>query len=328
MSSSQPHLPSALVHGLSLTLDRTDLDELGPKYEGKVRDNYLRPDGTRVLVTTDRISAFDRVLGTLPFKGQVLNTLAAFWFEKTKHVAPNHVIAVPDPNVTIAHECTPLPAEFVVRAYLTGVTSTSIWTHYSNGARVFAGHAIPDGLVKNDALPKPILTPSTKAAHGGHDVTVSKDELLATSGITPEDFEAAEGIALSLFRFGQELARSRGFILVDTKYELGKTKDGRIVVIDEMHTPDSSRYWFAGTYEERRRDGHEPDSFDKEYVRRWLASTGYRGEGTPPVLPDEIRVEAARRYIEACEMIMGAPFEPNVEEPMARIRKNLAAFGR
>lgn len=317
-----------LRRGLALTLDATHLEGppprgLGAKYEGKVRDNYLPGDGRRVLVTTDRISAFDRVLGTLPFKGQVLNTLAAWWFDATKDVAPNHVLSVPDPSVTIGLDCVPLEVELVVRSYLTGVTSTSIWTHYESGARVFCGHRLPEGLRKNDPLPAPILTPSTKAEKGGHDVSVSRDELLAMGRVRPEHFDRAAELALALFRRGQELCAARGLILVDTKYEMGLAPDGRIVVIDEMHTPDSSRYWLRASYEERRARDEEPESFDKEYVRRWLAAQGWKGDGPMPPIPDEVRVEASRRYVEACETIMGRAFVPDLEDPDARIRRNL-----
>jgi phosphoribosylaminoimidazole-succinocarboxamide synthase len=317
-----------LRRGLALTLDATHLEGppprgLGAKYEGKVRDNYLPGDGRRFLVTTDRISAFDRVLGTLPFKGQVLNTLAAWWFEQTRDVAPNHVLSVPDPHVTIGVDCRPLEVELVVRSYLTGVTSTSIWTHYQKGARVFCGHALPDGLQKNDPLPAPILTPSTKAEKGGHDVSVSREELLALGRVSEHDFDQASALALALFRRGQELTAARGLILVDTKYEMGVAPDGRIVVIDEIHTPDSSRYWLASSYAERHARGEEPESFDKEYVRRWLAAEGFTGEGPVPPIPDEVRVEASRRYIEACETIMGRAFVPDLEDPEVRIRRNL-----
>lgn len=320
--------PSADVfrEGLRRTLDRTDLIHLWPggtKYEGKVRDCYLPGDGTRVLVTTDRISAFDRVLGTLPYKGQILNRVASFWFDATKDIAPNHVISVPDPNVTIGIDCVPLPVELVMRSYLTGVTSTSIWTHYAEGRRTFAGHALPEGLKKNEPLPRPILTPSTKAEKGGHDVTVSKDELLAMGQISPADFEVAAAIAERLFARGREIAKERGLILVDTKYEMGKREDGTIVVIDEIHTPDSSRYWKAATYEARMARGEEPESFDKEYVRRWLAGTGFTGDGPIPAIPDEIKIEASRRYAEAAEAIVGEPFVPETSEPLARIERNL-----
>ena len=308
---------------LPFALARTSLETLGTKYEGKVRDNYTTADGRRILVTTDRISAFDRVIGTLPLKGQILNRLAAFWFERTRDLAPNHMISVPDPNVLIARECVPLPVEFVMRAYLTGVTSTSIWTHYEAGARVFCGHKLPDGLRKNDKLPSPILTPSTKAAKGGHDVSASREEILASGVIHERDFDAAAEIAHALFARGQADCAARGLILADTKYELGKDVNVDIQVIDEMHTPDSSRFWFEASYQERLSNGQEPESFDKEYVRRWLAAQGFKGEGPIPVIPDEIRIEASARYAEAFERITGQSFEPNLEEPAERIGRNL-----
>jgi phosphoribosylaminoimidazole-succinocarboxamide synthase len=313
----------ALRAALRTTLEVTHLDALGRKYEGKVRDNYTTADGRRYIVTTDRISAFDRVLGTLPLKGQVLNLLAAHWFEATKDIAPNHVISVPDPNVVEAVECTPLPVEMVMRAYVTGVTSTSIWTAYERGERVFCGHRLPDGLRKNEKLPAPILTPSTKAEKGGHDVSASRGEIIASGVVSARDFDAAAEIASALFAFGQKRCAERGLILVDTKYEMGKTKDGRVVVIDEIHTPDSSRFWFAGTYAERLSRGEEPESFDKEYVRRWLAATGFRGDGPIPPIPDDVRVEAARRYIEAYETITGTSFVPDLEDPAVRIPRRL-----
>ncbi len=230
-----------LREGLALTLEHTDLSGLGTKIEGKVRDSYLPGDGRRILVTTDRISAFDRVLGTLPFKGQVLNQLSAWWFRETADVAPNHLREVPDPSVTVAVECEPLPVEWVMRAYLTGVTSTSVWTHYSRGEREFCGHRLPDGLKKNEPLPAPILTPSTKAEKGGHDESVSRAALLSRGVIDEETFERAAAMVAALFARGREVCAKRGLILVDTKYELGRAADGSIVVIDEIHTPDSSR---------------------------------------------------------------------------------------
>lgn len=311
-----------LERGLKLTLEATDFPELGRKYEGKVRDNYSK-DGRRTLIVTDRISAFDRVLGTLPFKGQVLNQLAAWWFEQTASIAPNHVLEVPDPNVMVALECEPLPVEMVMRAYLTGVTSTSIWTHYERGERVFCGHRLPDGLRKHQRLDEPILTPSTKAAKGDHDVSASREEILAAGKISARDFDAAAELARALFAFGQEVCARRGLILVDTKYEFGKTPDGEVVVIDEIHTPDSSRFWYADSYAERFAAGEDPVSMDKEYVRRWLKEVGYGGDGPAPPLPDDVRVEASRRYIEACDRIRGSEFIPDLEPPHERIRKNL-----
>ena len=318
-SVGEQTLRAALAH----PLQRTDFTSLGKRYEGKVRDNYTAPDGKRYIVVTDRISAFDRILGTLPLKGQVLNHVAAWWFRQTASVAPNHLLTVPDPNVMVVRECTPLPVEMVVRAYLTGTTSTSIWVHYERGERSFCGHALPDGLKKHQALPKPILTPSTKGAHGEHDVSASRERILELSGMPAEDFDRAAAIAMALFAEGQRVCAERGLILVDTKYELGKTPEGEIVVIDEIHTPDSSRFWFAKTYQERFDAGGDPESFDKEYVRRFLAKQGFMGDGPIPPIPDDVKVEATRRYIEAIETITGEPFEPNLEEPIARMQQNL-----
>ncbi len=313
-----------LRQGLDLVLKGTHFD-IGERYEGKVRDNYSI-DGKRILVVTDRISAFDRVLGTLPFKGQVLNQLAAWWFEETKSIAPNHVIAVPDPNALVAEECTPLPVEFVMRSYLTGVTSTSIYSHYAKGERSFCGHRLPDGLKKHQRLDAPLLTPSTKAPKGGHDISVSREDLLSAGTITAADFDAAAEIAQALFAHGQRVCAERGLILVDTKYELGKTRDGRIVVIDEIHTPDSSRYWYAESYQGRFEAGEDPESFDKEHVRRWLKAEGYTGDGPSPTLPDDLRIEASRRYIQACDQIRGEAFVPNLEAPLPRLEANLSAY--
>ncbi|MFK7999368.1 MAG: phosphoribosylaminoimidazolesuccinocarboxamide synthase [Polyangiales bacterium] len=315
---------AVLQAALDSTLEETHFEEFGFRYEGKVRDSYTR-GGERTLIVTDRISAFDRVLGTLPFKGQVLNSLAAWWFEETKTLVPNHCLDVPDPNVMVGIECTPLPVEMVMRAHLTGVTSTSIWHHYENGGRLFCGHALPDGLQKHQALEAPILTPSTKAAKGDHDISVSRDELLAMGQISQRDFDEAAEYARMLFDHGRRVAESRGLMLVDTKYEFGKTPDGRIVVIDEIHTPDSSRYWEADSFEARMSAGEDPQSLDKEYVRRWLKDVGYGGDGPPPAIATDVRVEASRRYIEACERVSGAAFVPNTEAPIPRIRTNLNA---
>lgn len=318
-----PVADSVIRAALSRTLEHTSLDALGTKYEGKVRDNYSTADGRRFIVVTDRISTFDRVVGTLPLKGQILNQLAAWWFAKTAHVTKNHVLRVPDPNALEAVECTPLPVEMVVRAYVTGVTSTSIWTHYAAGKREFCGNRLPDGLKKNQKLEGPILTPSTKAEKGDHDVSVSRAEILAMGRLSPADFDHAADAALRLFDFGAKLCREHGLILVDTKYEFGRTPQGEIVVIDEVHTPDSSRFWFADSYEERFGKAQEPESFDKEYVRRWLAERGFKGDGPIPTIPDEVRVEATRRYLTAYERITGEAFVPNLDEPEARLRKNL-----
>lgn len=311
-----------LRRALLQPLRGTSFSGLGEYYEGKVRDNYTKGD-ERLIVVTDRISAFDRVLGTVPLKGQILNGMAAFWFDKTKNLVANHMVDSPDPNVMRVRQCTPLSVEIIVRAYITGVTSTSIWTHYAQGKREFCGHRLPDGLRKNQKLPQAIVTPSTKAAHGDHDVSVSRAELLEMGHVSAADFDAASAMAMKLFGFGQQWASDRGLILVDTKYEFGRSADGQLMVIDEIHTPDSSRYWFSNTYEEKFSKGLDPESFDKEYVRRYLAEQGFKGDGPIPSVPDDVWITAAERYIEAFERITGAPFVPNLEDPLPRIRRNL-----
>jgi len=305
------------------TLERTDFPTLGVRHVGKVRDSYVR-GGRRTIVASDRVSAFDVVLGTIPFKGQVLNQLAGFWFERTAAIAPNHVLEIPDSNVTVAQECQLIPVEFVVRGYLTGVSNTSIWTAYKRGDREYCGHPLPDGLRRHERLPEPLLTPTTKAEQGSHDEPVSKDGAIAEGLIAGERFEAAEALALALFAEGQRWAEKQGLILVDTKYEMGLAPDGTLTLIDEVHTPDSSRYWYLDSYARAMSAGTDPKALDKEYVRRWLAERGYRGEGTPPPLPDAVRCEAAQRYIETFERITGGDFVPDTEEPLVRIRRHLA----
>lgn len=324
-------LDTALRQQLRATLATTPWQSIGgrrlERYDGKVRDCFIdRERGERIIVVTDRLSAFDAVVGTIPSKGQVLNQLAQFWFEATRHIAPNHMLRVPDPNVMVARECEPLPVELVMRAYLTGVTSTSIWRAYERGDRTFCGHRLPDGMRKNQRLPASILTPSTKAAKGDHDVSVSREELLAMGRIAPEVFDRAAALAAALFAEGQRHALTRGLILADTKYEMGIAKDGTLTVIDEIHTPDSSRYWYADDYEARLERGEEPRSLDKEYVRRWLANEAkWTGDGPPPELPDDIRLEAARRYIASYELVTGRSFVPETREPIARIAAALEA---
>jgi phosphoribosylaminoimidazole-succinocarboxamide synthase len=331
--TSDPHALDAVLRAqLARTLDATPFHALGgralERYDGKVRDCLIdRTHGERVIIVTDRLSAFDAVVGTIPFKGQVLNQLAQFWFEHTAAIAPNHMLRVPDPNVMIVRECEALPVEFVMRAYLTGVTSTSIWKAYEAGARMYAGHRLPEGMRKNQPLPEPLLTPSTKAAKGDHDITVSRDELIATGRITGELFDRAAAVAAALFAAGQRHAAARGLILADTKYEIGvdRSRD-ELVVIDEIHTPDSSRYWHADDYEARLARGEEPRSLDKEYVRRWLAGEAHwSGDGPPPVMPDDVRVEAARRYIASYEIVTGQTFVPDPRDPVPRIAAALGA---
>ncbi|MFA6305234.1 MAG: phosphoribosylaminoimidazolesuccinocarboxamide synthase [Candidatus Gracilibacteria bacterium] len=314
-----------LLAQIPFCLNATDFPTLGAKYEGKVRDNYTK-DGKRFIIVTDRLSAFDRVITLIPFKGQVLNQMAKFWFEQTKDIIGNHVIEFPDPNVVVGVECKALPVELVVRGYLTGVTSTSVWTHYKNGSREFCGNKLPDGMKRDQKFDKPILTPSTKAEHGSHDESVSREDILARGIITPEQFDFIADAAMKLYARGVEIAAKQGIILVDTKYEFGLTPEGKIVLIDEMHTPDSSRFWFADEYEKRFAEGQDQKKIDKEYLREWLDERGFRGEGEIPVVPDEIRVETARRYIEAYELITGQTFTAEVGDTSERLKANLAKY--
>lgn len=306
------------------TLDELgpEFDRLGRRYSGKVRENFTAA-GERTIVVTDRISAFDVVLGTIPFKGQVLNAVATHWFERTASLFPNHLLRVPDPQAVVAIECEPIPVELVVRGYLTGVSSTSIWRAYERGERVFCGHRLPEGLRKHERLPQALLTPSTKAKKGDHDESVSKDELFRRGLIAPALFEELEQRALQLFAFGQAEAAARGLILADTKYEIGRAPDGRIVLIDEIHTPDSSRYWYTQGYEAALSRSEDPRSLDKEFVRRWLVAQGFTGEGAPPPLPDALRIDAAQRYLEIAEVLLGRPLQPDLRPPLARLAANL-----
>lgn len=312
---------------LPLALDGIDLPFLGKRTRGKVRDLYRFQDdrcGDRlILITTDRLSAFDRILGLVPYKGQVLTQLSAWWFAQTQDIIPNHLIALPDPNVTIARVCEPLPVEVVVRGYITGVTSTALWNQYSQGARTIYGIDFPDGLRKNDPLPEPIITPTTKARDGGHDERITSAEVVEKGLVAADIWEQVSRAALALFRRGQELAQRGGLILVDTKYEFGLAPDGSVMLIDEIHTPDSSRFWIADTYEERIAAGQEPDNFDKEFIRLYYAARGYRGEGEPFPLPPELALQAALRYIRTYEWLTGASFEPAAYPAAPRIEANL-----
>ena len=304
------------------TLDRTDFSGLGTKFEGKVRDSYVQDD-RRTIVVSDRVSAFDVVLGTIPLKGQILNQMAAFWFHKLGDLAPNHLIDVPDPAVSIVRECQLLPVEFVFRGYLTGSTSTSIWTAYERGDRHYCGHTLPEGLRRHERLPEPLLTPTTKAEMGAHDEATSREEIIANGSMSEALYDSAEELTRSLFEAGSHFAKERGLILVDTKYELGLDEDGGLVVIDEIHTPDSSRYWYSDSYDAAMSKGESPDAIDKEYVRLWLGEQGYKGEGTPPELTNEVRCEATRRYVRAYELVSGLSFVPDLSDPIPRIRTNL-----
>ncbi len=314
---SMEEIMQAIPHALS----HVDVPELGPRIEGKVRDIYVI-DGKRVLITTDRVSAFDRMLGFIPFKGQVLNQLSTWWFKQMRDIVPNHVISVPDPNVTIAREAEPLPVEVIVRGYITGVTSTSLWTLYSQGMKRPYGLDLPPGLHKNDPLPEPVITPTTKTAGGAHDEWLTSAEVVERGLVPAELWKEVQRAALALFKRGQEVARRSGFILVDTKYEFGLI-NGRLALIDEVHTPDSSRYWVAKDYEAVQDTNQEPDNFDKEFLRRWFVRRGYRGEGEPPKIPSEFVAQVAQRYITVYERLTGEMFVPG-EQPVAkRIRTAL-----
>ena len=305
------------------TLNETNFPGLGERHQGKVRESYIQKD-RRVIITTDRVSAFDCIIGTIPFKGQVLNQLAAFWFEKTKDIVANHIISIPDPNVMVVHECEQLPLEFIVRGYITGVTKTSAWYNYEKGVRYFCGNTLPEGLKKDEKFARPILTPTTK--HEKHDRPISREEAIQEGLIDAATFDAAGAICLKLFEAGVMHAASQGLILVDTKYEIGRL-NGQLVASDEIHTPDSSRYWFADTYEELFKAGKDQRKIDKEYVREWLVSQGFRGDGEPPALTEDVRIEAAKRYIQAYEQVTGQEFRI-IDEPVAsRITENLKRAG-
>ena len=304
---------------LDNVLERTDLRGIGELEHGKVRDSYVG-DGARTIVVTDRVSAFDCVLGTIPFKGQVLNQIAAFWFDETKNIAPNHVVSVPDPNVMVVRECKQLPIEFVVRGYITGVTKTSAWYNYEQGVRNLCGNKLPEGLRKNQKLDNPIITPTTKLEK--HDRNISREEAISEGLIDGDTFDEAAEICLKLYNKAVKHAAGRGLIFVDTKYELGRL-NGKLIVTDEINTPDSSRYWFMDSYQELFDAGDDQRKLDKEYVREWLACQGFRGDGDPPPLADEVRVEAAVRYIQAYELVTGLDFEVDDEPVLSRVTRAL-----
>ena len=308
------------------TLRVTHFDDVGRRYQGKVRDTYLVGDRL-VLVTTDRISAFDHVLRqTIPFKGQVLNRLAAYFFEATSDIVANHVLATPDPNVTVALQCEPAELEFVVRAYLVG----HAWRTYRNGQRILCGKALPAGLRQNDRLPYPILTPTTKAKEG-HDEDITREDAIAQGLIAADTFDQLENYALALFQRGTDLAASQGLILVDTKYEFGRAPDGSFVLIDEVHTPDSSRYFYAELYEELLRRNEPQQQLSKEFVREWLMDHGFAGKDGQllPDLPDDFRAEVSARYIELFESVSGQAFAPDTHpDPASRIHAALQVLAQ
>ena len=306
----------AIRKNVNNTVKETDFPELGEKYTGKVRDNYTDDaNSIRTIIATDRISAFDVVLGTIPFKGQVLNQLAADWFEKTKDVAKSHFIESPDPNVMVVQLCKPFPIEVIVRKYITG----SLWREYEKGEDNY-GLSLPAGMKKDQKFPKPIITPSTKAEEG-HDMPMKREDVLKI--IPEEKYKQMEETALKLFEAGTEISANRGLILVDTKYEFGENKDGEILLIDEIHTPDSSRYWMKGSYEELFEKGEPQRMLDKEYVRQWLIERGYMGDGEPPELSEEVIVTAAKKYVELYELITQKEFKVMEGDVKERIKANV-----
>jgi len=290
---------------------------------GKVRVSYELPNGQRLFVTTDRLSAFDQIMATVPMKGQVLNQLAKWWFDNTRDIVANHALSMPDPNVLIAIAAQPLPVEVIVRGYITGVTSTSLWKRYEDGARDIYGYAFPDGLKKNQQLPAAIVTPTTKAEMGQHDEALTCDQVVDQGLVEPELWAEVQRVALALFARGQQVAQRAGLILADTKYEFGLDSQGKLLLIDEMHTPDSSRFWDAESFPERFANSLEPISMDKEIIRRALADAGYKGDGPPPQLDQSVWLETSKRYTSAYEVLTGQKFVPGERPITERIKRNL-----
>jgi phosphoribosylaminoimidazole-succinocarboxamide synthase len=311
-----------LIAAIPHCLVATDLP-LPNKYPGKVRDTYDLGDRL-LLITTDRQSGFDRMLGAIPWKGQVLNRTSLYWFEQTKHIIPNHVLSSPHANTLLARKCRVLPIEFVVRGYMTGSTDTSIWTQYKNGVRNFCGHTLPEGFSKNEKLSQNIVTPTTKETT--HDRPITAAEIVSENWLTQTEWDYSSSKALELFAFGQQLAAQRGLILVDTKYEFGVTPENEIILIDEIHTPDSSRYWLAISYAERVAAGLEPDMIDKEFFRLWFRERcdPYK-DAVLPTPPPELIAELASRYIQLFEAITGTTFTPDLRPLEPTILETLKA---
>jgi phosphoribosylaminoimidazole-succinocarboxamide synthase len=320
--------PNSVEPYLDRVLAEVSFPELPNHYKGKVRDNYDLPDGRRIIVATDRLSAFDRILTSIPLKGQVLTQTARFWFEATGDICPNHVLAYPDPNVVICRRLTIMPVEIVVRDYLAGTTGTSIWPMYKAGKRKMYGIEFPDGMRENQKLPQTIVTPTTKAFDAGHDEPLAAAEIVERKILSRPQWDQLSHYALTLFARGREMAARRGLLLVDTKYEFGLDESGKIILADEIHTPDSSRYWFADSYEARVTAGQRPESFDKDFVRSWVTARCDPYKDPIPEIPREMRLKTAAIYIDAFERITGRRFDwpdPSVA-PMERIRKALKAY--
>lgn len=314
-----------IVKYLGNVLEGTNTDGFGSFYKGKVRDCYVTKDGQkRILVTTDRISAFDRNLGFVPLKGQALTQLAAWWFERTKDILPNHLLDVPDPNILVCKNVQPFKIEMVIRGYLSGSTGTSAWRAYEKGERLYCGHMLPEGMKKNQPFPKPLITPTTKSDL--HDEKISAKEIVEQGLATEEQWKKLEAYTFSLFARGQELAQKGGLILVDTKYEFGVDENGQIMLIDEIHTPDSSRFWKADTYEERLSKGEEPENFDKEFLRLWYTQRCDPYTDPVPPMTDQLKIDVAMRYLTTFEMLTGeqfAPHEGNVKQRVEMVLPSL-----
>lgn len=313
-----------IIKNIPIAITSVSFPKLGKRNSGKVRDWFVK-SGLRILIATDRISAFDKVLGAIPFRGAVLNKLSHFWFEKTRDIVPNHMIGIIDPNVMLVTECQALPVEVVVRGYITGVTDTSLWKNYVDGKRVIYGIKFPEGLIKNQKLKSPIITPTTReTGPGGHDEPITADEIIKQKIVHAKIWKQIEKIAPKLFERGTKICEKAGFILADTKYEFGLDKNGKLVLIDEIHTPDSSRLWLKKSYLQKFKKGEEADSFDKEIMRIWFKEQGYSGKGKAPQMPSQLIIKIAKRYIEVYEKLTGEKLEVDLStSPRDRIIESL-----
>ncbi len=315
------NIEDVITRQLDYTLEETDFQNLGSLYRGKVRDNYIKDD-KRIIIATDRLSAFDRVITTIPFKGQMLNQVSSFWFEKTQDIVNNHIIEIPDPSVSVVHQCETLPVEIIVRAYITGTA----WRNYVKGEHT-SGIVLPTGLMKNQKLDEILVTPSTKAV-SGHDIYISKEQIINDKMVNRDVYNEMEEAAIKLFQYGQEFCKRNGLILVDTKYEFG-LKDGNLLVIDEIHTQDSSRFWILESYNDLFEDGKEPVILDKEIFRGWLMEIypdifpDIKPDEDIPPISNEIKIELAKRYMKSFEKITGHEFKAEIADVNERIYKNL-----
>lgn len=314
-----------IIRNIPQAITGVNVRGLGKKYSGKVRDWFVK-ENLRILVATDRISAFDKVLGAIPFRGAVLTKLSEFWFEKTRDILKNHMIGVIDPNIMLVSECAALPVEVIVRGYITGVTDTSLWKKYSEGQRVIYGIKFPEGLVKNQKLKKSVITPTTRGTGpGGHDEPITAKEIVKQKLVPEKIWKQIEKVALKIYERGAQIAAKGGFILADTKYEFGLDKNGKLTIIDEIHTPDSSRFWLKKSYHERFKKGEEVENYDKEIMRIWFKDHGYTGHGKAPIMPDNLIVRISQRYQGVYEMLTGQKFEVDLTlTPKERVAQNLA----